>query len=68
MAETPALRGRTAPRFPTLTFQLYQLASGAATSADLVGESLEAIEASQSTLNAFRVVLDRAGPRRRDGR
>ena len=49
-------RNRT--RFPTLTFQLYQLASGAATSADLVGESLQAIEASQTTLNAFRVVLN----------
>lgn len=58
MAETPPLRGRKAPRFPTLTFQLYQLASGAATSADLVGESLRAIEASQANLNAFRVVLN----------
>ena len=58
MAETPPLRGRKAPRFPTLTFQPYQLASGAATSADLAGESLQAIEASQTTLNAFRVVLN----------
>ncbi len=44
-------------RFPTLTRQLYQLASGASTSDDLVRGSLEAIEASQATLNAFRVVL-----------
>ncbi|MDV3128318.1 amidase [Mycobacterium sp. 21AC1] len=43
--------------FPTLTNQLYQLASGAATSDDLVRRSLHAIAASQSTLNAFRVVL-----------
>ncbi|MGB0437163.1 MAG: amidase [Mycobacterium sp.] len=48
---------RPAPRFPTLTYQLYQLASGASTSGDLVRRSLEAIEASQATLNAFRVVL-----------
>ena len=57
MAETPARRGRSAPRFPTLTYQLYQLASGASTSTGLVRASLDAIEASQSTLNAFRVVL-----------
>ncbi|GJF13737.1 amidase [Mycolicibacterium cyprinidarum] len=61
MAETTpvrdSFRGRSAPRFPTLTYQLYQLASGAATSGDLVSGSLAAIEASQSTLNAFRVVL-----------
>ncbi len=44
-------------RFPTLTNQLYQLASGAVTSEQLVQESLHAITASQSTLNAFRVVL-----------
>ncbi len=48
---------QSAPRFPTLTYQLYQLASGACTSDDLVRESLNAIEASQTTLNAFRVVL-----------
>ncbi len=57
MAETTPLRGRSAPRFPTLTYQLYQLASGASTSGDLVRGSLEAIQASQPTLNAFRVVL-----------
>lgn len=45
------------PRFPTLTNQLYQLASGAITSDELVRRSLHAITASQSTLNAFRVVL-----------
>jgi amidase len=43
--------------FPTLTNQLYQLASGAITSDELVRRSLHAILASQSTLNAFRVVL-----------
>ena len=45
------------PAFPTLTNQLYQLASGAVTSEELVRRSLDAIEASQPTLNAFRVVL-----------
>ncbi|WP_409428997.1 amidase [Mycobacterium sp. SMC-11] len=44
-------------RFPTLTEQLYQLASGEATSVDLVRRALHAIDASQSTLNAFRVVF-----------
>ncbi|HEY1842262.1 MAG TPA: amidase [Mycobacterium sp.] len=44
-------------RFPTLTDQLYQLASGAVTSDELVRRSLHAIDLSQSTLNAFRVVL-----------
>lgn len=44
-------------RIPTLTDQLYQLASGAVTSEELVHRSLRAIDASQSTLNAFRVVL-----------
>jgi amidase len=46
-----------ASRFPTLTDQLYQLASGEVTSAELVRRSLHAIDLSQSTLNAFRVVL-----------
>lgn len=45
------------PRYPTLTSQLYQLASGAVTADSLVRRSLAAIEASQDTLNAFRVVL-----------
>jgi amidase len=44
-------------RFPTLTQQLYQLASGAVTADGLARRSLRAIGASQSTLNAFRVVL-----------
>ncbi|TGD90694.1 amidase [Mycolicibacterium sp. CH28] len=44
-------------RFPTVGDQLYQLASGAVTSVELVRRSLRAISASQSTLNAFRVVL-----------
>jgi amidase len=45
------------PRFPTIGDQLYQLASGTVTSAELARRSLRAIAASQSTLNAFRVVL-----------
>jgi amidase len=44
-------------RFPTLGDQLYQLASGVTTSAELVRNALHAITVSQSTLNAFRVVL-----------
>ncbi|MGY4710555.1 amidase [Mycolicibacterium sp. CBM1] len=44
-------------RFPTIGDQLYQLASGTVTSAELVRRSLRTISASQSTLNAFRVVL-----------
>ncbi len=48
---------RPADPFPTLTEQLYQLASGAVTAAELTQRSLNAIVASQSTLNAFRVVL-----------
>ncbi|WP_197374844.1 amidase [Mycolicibacterium baixiangningiae] len=56
MLDSPVSRPpRTA--FPTLTDQLYQLASGAVTSVDLVGRSLDAITASQPSLNAFRVVL-----------
>ena len=43
--------------FPTLSTQLYQLASGSVTSEALVRQSLQAITASQSTLNAFRVVF-----------
>jgi amidase len=48
---------RSDGRFPTLTQQLYQLASGSVTSEELVQRSLRGITASQSTLNAFRVVL-----------
>ncbi|MCV7170500.1 amidase [Mycobacterium manitobense] len=56
MLDSPSPRPpRTA--FPTLTDQLYQLASGAVSSVELVARSLAAIEASQPTLNAFRVVL-----------
>lgn len=44
-------------RFPTVGDQLYQLAAGATTSGELVRRSLRAITVSQSTLNAFRVVL-----------
>ncbi|MBJ7386931.1 MAG: amidase, partial [Mycolicibacterium sp.] len=47
----------SASRFPTLTQQLFQLASGQTTSEKLVRRSLDAIAASQPTLNAFRVVL-----------
>ena len=44
-------------RFPTVTDQLYQLASGAVTAVDLTRQSLDDIDGSQPTLNAFRVVL-----------
>ncbi len=43
--------------FPTVAGQLEQLASGAVTSVELTQRSLTGIAASQSTLNAFRVVL-----------
>lgn len=56
MADPSAPRPRRTT-FPTLTDQLYQLASGAVTADDLVRRSLRAISASQPTLNAFRVVL-----------
>jgi amidase len=54
MTYPPAAPGT---RFPTLTEQLYQLASGEVSAVDLVRRSLYAIDASQSTLNAFRVVF-----------
>jgi amidase len=44
-------------RFPTVTDQLYQLATREVTSDELVRRSLHAIDLSQPTLNAFRVVL-----------
>lgn len=44
-------------RFPTVVGQLYRLASGSVTSEELVRTSLHAIDESQPTLNAFRVVL-----------
>ncbi len=43
--------------FPTLPDLQYRLASGRFTSVDLTHRALDAIEASQPTLNAFRVVL-----------
>jgi amidase len=52
-----SMNNSTRRRFPTLTDQLYQLASGEVTSDELVRRSLHAIDLSQSTLNAFRVVL-----------
>ncbi|CAN5861738.1 hypothetical protein BH10ACT9_BH10ACT9_08360 [soil metagenome] len=47
----------SAGRFPTVGDQLYWLASGEVTADELVRRSLHAITASQSTLNAFKVVL-----------
>jgi amidase len=47
------------PPLPTLTGLLYQLASGRATAVELAKKSLDAIDASQPDLNAFRVVLRR---------
>lgn len=44
-------------RLPTLTDLLYQLATRKVTAAELARRSLHAIDVSQSTLNAFRVVL-----------
>jgi amidase len=44
-------------RFPTLAGQLYQLTAGTVTCVELVRRSLNAITASQPTLNCFRVVL-----------
>ncbi|QUR68205.1 amidase [Mycobacterium spongiae] len=49
--------GSGGERLPTLTDLLYELATGAVTSDELVRRSLRAIDVSQSTLNAFRVVL-----------
>ena len=58
MAEIPPTTTRPKKnRFPTLTQQLYQLASSRVTSEELVQRSLRAITVSQSTLNAFRVVM-----------
>ncbi|MEO6793970.1 MAG: amidase family protein, partial [Mycobacterium sp.] len=54
MVYPPAASGS---RFPTVTDQLYQLASGEVTSVELVRRALRGINASQSTLNAFRVVF-----------
>jgi amidase len=57
MAESERRGVRNSANFPTITNQLYQLAAGIVTSDELVRRSLDAIDASQSTLNAFRVVL-----------
>ncbi|MDF2584251.1 MAG: amidase [Mycobacterium sp.] len=59
MVPTPKMPTRMvpAPKFPTLAQLQYRLASGSTTSDQLVRKSLKAIEASQPTLNAFRVVL-----------
>jgi amidase len=57
MPAIPPTRRPTRPNLPTLTDLQYRLASGRVTSTELTKCSLRAIEASQSTLNAFRVVL-----------
>ncbi|TPG37182.1 amidase [Mycolicibacterium hodleri] len=60
MADTSSSESSTRPpatSLPTLTQLQYRLASGKVTSVELTTRSLRAIEASQSTLNAFRVVL-----------
>jgi amidase len=62
MADTTTMSPASSPPttpLPTLTGQLYRLASGSVTSVELARQSLDAIEASQPTLNAFRVVLRR---------
>ncbi|MDX1891253.1 amidase [Mycolicibacterium sp. 050158] len=60
MAETtfngPSKRA-SGTSIPTLTQLQYRLASGRVTATELTTQSLRAIDASQSTLNAFRVVL-----------
>ena len=57
MVESYRSGARYGANFPTITNQLYQLAAGIVTSDELVRRSLDAIDASQSSLNAFRVVL-----------
>jgi len=56
-SDSRSTSGSGGQRLPTLTDLLYQLASRAVTSDTLVRRSLRAINASQSALNAFRVVL-----------
>jgi amidase len=56
MAESPPSPA-TKGHLPTLAQLLYRLASGKVTSVDLVTQALSAIDASQPTLNAFRVVF-----------
>jgi amidase len=60
MADTSSNGSSARPpgtHLPTLTQLQYRLTSGTVTSTELTTRSLEAVEASQSTLNAFRVVL-----------
>ena len=57
MVESSSSASATSKNFPTLTQQRYLLASGRATSVELVSSALDAIDASQPALNAFRVVL-----------
>src|SRR3954447_3150326 len=54
MAHTPPTKRAS---LPTLTQLQYRLASGRVTATELATRSLESIDASQSTLNAFRVVM-----------
>src|SRR6476469_3028112 len=53
----PSASSAPTPSLPTLTSLLYRLASGRVTAVELTRQSLAAIEASQPTLNAFRVVM-----------
>jgi amidase len=59
MVESYRSGARYGANFPTITNQLYQLAAGIVTSDELVRRFLDAIDTSQSMLNAFRVVLTR---------
>ena len=54
MVESKLSGARYTANFPTLTNQLYQLAAGTVTSDQLVRRSLDAIEASQSTIVALK--------------
>src|ERR1700712_1012437 len=53
----PSLPTGAPPSLPTLTQLQYRLASGRTTATELATQSLARIDASQQTLNAFRVVL-----------
>lgn len=57
MADIPPTKRSARPTFPTLAELQYRLAGGRVTSTELTTRALRAIEASQPTLNAFRVVL-----------
>lgn len=67
-SDAGAISGSGNQRLPTLTDLLYQLATRAVTSEELVRRSLRAIDVSQPTLNAFRVVLTESALSRRGGR